>query len=148
VIIIFVVAVIVGKSNPQRPRYTYTPYSYSPPTYSNPNGVSSELGGTWTGTITSASDSSKTWNAKIVLFSGLSTGSVTYTGVTKTCTGLLTLTTSTSYRTTLKETISVGRSDCSDGYIQLYPASTSIRYEWRGYLSDTSPSWTGTLTKQ
>jgi predicted Ser/Thr protein kinase len=150
VIIIFVVAVIVGKSNPRPPSYTYTPYSYSPPTYNNlnPNGVSSELGGTWTGTITSASDSSKTWNAKIVLFAGLSTGSVTYSGTTKTCTGLLTLQTSTSYRTTLKETISVGRSECSDGYIQLYPGSTSTRYEWRGYLSDTSPSWTGTLTKQ
>jgi hypothetical protein len=146
-IIIFVVAVIVGANNP-RPHYTYTPFSYSPPTFNNPNGVSSDLGGTWTGTITSSSDGSKTWNAKIVLFAGLSTGSVTYSGTTKTCTGLLTLQESTSYKTTLKETITVGRSDCSDGYVQLYPGNSSTRYEWRGYLSDTSPSWSGTLTKQ
>jgi serine/threonine protein kinase len=147
-IIIFVVAVLVGRSHPQQPTYTYTPFSYSPPTYSGSNGISSELGGTWSGTITSSKDSTKTWAAKITLFSGLSTGTVTYTGVTKTCTGLLTVQSSSSYKATLKETIVSGRTDCSDGYVQLYPASSTARYEWRGYLSDTSPSWSGTLTKQ
>ena len=146
-IIIFIVAVLVGRTHP-RPTYTYTPFSYSPPTFSNPNGISSELGGTWSGTITSAKDSAKTWAAKITLVSGLSTGTITYTGTTKICTGLLTVQSSSSYKATLKETIVTGRSDCSDGYVQLYPASSTARYEWRGYLSDTSPSWTGTLTKQ
>jgi hypothetical protein len=145
-IIIFVVAVLVGRSNPQ-PTDTYTPFSYGPTT-SNPNGISSDLGGTWSGTITSAKDSTKTWDAKIVLFAGLSTGSVTYTGTSKICSGLLSMQESTSYKVTLKETITIGRSDCSDGYVQLYPGSSSTRYEWREDPSDGSPSWSGTLTKQ
>jgi serine/threonine protein kinase len=147
-IVIFAVAVIAN--SPSRPQYTSTPYSssYSPPTLGNSDGIPAELGGTWSGTITSTKDSTKTWDAKIVLFSGLSTGSVTYTGTTKTCTGLLTMQERTSYKVTLRETITVGRTDCSDGYVQLYPGSSSTRYEWRGYLSDISPSWSGTLTKQ
>jgi predicted Ser/Thr protein kinase len=145
-IIVFAVAVIVGANNPS-PGSTYTPYSYNPPTSGTTGGIPSDLNGTWTGTITNSSDSGQTNNAKIVLFGGLSTGSVTYTSATTTCSGLLTLQESTAYKVTLKETITIGRSDCQDGYVLLYPSSSFTRYEWRASLSDTSPTWTGTLTK-
>jgi hypothetical protein len=148
-VVIFAVSVIVAAAKgPTTTDYTPPPYSFSPPPLTNPDGIPADLGGTWTGSIVSSSDSSKTWDAKIVLFEGLSTGSVSYTGTTKTCSGLLTLQDSTSDKTTLKETITIGRSDCSDGYVQLYPGSSSVRYEWRGAISDTTPSWSGTLTNE
>jgi hypothetical protein len=144
-VVIIVVALIARNPATPIPRPTYTPYSYSPPTVGD--GIPDALGGIWSGTITNAEDGGTT-TARIVLLAGLSTGSVSYTDSSTTCSGLLTVQESTSTKVTLRETITTGRTDCPDGYMMLYPGGSTTRYEWRENRSDTTPSWRGTLTKQ
>ena len=154
VVIIAVVAVVAnsnsgttGSSTSATSQPTDT-YSSSGGFGSGDNTVTDAFNGVWSGTV-SKTDGSKD-RARITLFSGLSTGLVTYTSDTSgtiICTGTLHVESASDSKIVLKENILTNTDKCTNGYDTLYSDSSgSLRYEWR-LTQDGSLDWTGTLTK-
>ncbi len=157
VVIIVVVAVIAngggsGSSDSTTSAAAPTDTSLTSPTDSPGFGgggdtVTDAFNGIWNGTITKTDGS--TDKARITLFSGLSTGLVSYlnTSGTTICTGTLHVESATDSKIVLSENILTNSDKCANGYDTLYSQSDgSVRYEWQ--VSQTgSVDWKGTLNK-
>lgn len=150
VVVVIVIGVIIAAVSSSKKPYTLPSYTYSPRTYSptpfGGYGVNPAFAGTWTGTGYQTRPQRSQWSIELRLTANSSIGNVKYDNGR--CTGILTLQSSTSLRTEMRELVS--GSDCAvTGYVTLrYLTSSLLRYEWRQYSSDSTPAATGTLTKQ
>jgi serine/threonine protein kinase len=144
-LVVFFVALGVAVSRDPRPRITtstspssgYTPFGNH---LLNPN-----FAGTWTGHGYQTKGSTTDWNITLTLTAGRLIGQVRYPD----CSGSLLVESSDADKTELHETIISNEGGCyPSGYVTLQRvSSTTLRYEWRRYASDTEPWATGTVTK-
>lgn len=100
------------------------------------------FGGTWSGLLT---QNSGTFNVKLTLTAGQSSGSIVYTFATFDCSGDLNLTSATATSVTMSQGIVVNH-NCVDGTVTLsLTGSGSMNFNFQ--TPGTGPA-TGTLTRQ
>jgi serine/threonine protein kinase len=146
VVLIVALGVAAGRDR-TTPSYTYTPYSRTPysATPFTSRALNSNFGGSWKGHAYQTKGGINDYDVSINLTSGLLTGRIEYAK----CAGILLVESTNTYKTELRDTITSTDGHCYvSGYVTLYYISSStLKFEWRRFQSDTAPWATATLTR-
>jgi serine/threonine protein kinase len=105
--------------------------------------IPGSLAGSWSGQANQQTD---VFTVHVKLVKGASTGSIRYSGVAFSCTGLLSVMADAGGALTMHQGITVGRRTCANGLVTLRPeASGSLLFKFTGAAG---PAAEGSLTRQ
>jgi hypothetical protein len=105
--------------------------------------IPGSLAGSWSGQANQQTD---VFTVHIKLAKGASAGSIHYSGVAFSCTGLLSVVAEAGGTLTMHQSITVGRHTCANGVVALRPgASGSLLFKFTGAAG---PAAEGSLTRQ
>jgi eukaryotic-like serine/threonine-protein kinase len=106
--------------------------------------IPSTLAGSWSGSVTQTNPSD-TFSVTVALDPGSTTGTVTYSGTSFTCSGDLRVASAAGSTITLDQTIVKGTQTCANGTVTVKPGqSGSLLFSFRGPVG---PMASGTLAK-